>query len=174
MRALAEEGDCLRPRQRGDRVVELARYAKELSARNQDPQVRARRKQLRELGCGLSDLFEVVEQQLELAELDQLPVDERPRRCRHDHLTAVARSSDPGGSVKLAPGIALTGQLQLARVHSHPHQYGARRESLLTICCGRERLDRIDECEQKGVPLRVDLDPAVLGKSATQEPTMLG
>ena len=45
MRALAEERDCLRPRQRGDRVVELARDAKELSARNQDPQVRARRKQ---------------------------------------------------------------------------------------------------------------------------------
>ena len=67
MRALAEEGDCLRPLQGRDRVVELARDAEELSARNQEPQVRARREQLRERGCGLGDLFEVVEQQQELA-----------------------------------------------------------------------------------------------------------
>ena len=149
--------------------------ADEGGGRTRQVRIRDRLQRRKPLRPELKERHRLVEVlQMVLAELDQLPVDERPRRCRHDHLTAVARSSDPGGSVKLAPGVALTGQLQLARVHSHPHQYGARRESLLTICCGRERLDRIDEREQKGVPLRVDLDPAVLGKSAAQEPTMLG
>src|SRR4051812_25785432 len=68
-----------------------------------------------------------------LAELGQFTVDERPRRCGHDDLTAVARSGNAGGTVQLATGVALAGQLQLARVQPHPYLDLDGRERILTL-----------------------------------------
>jgi hypothetical protein len=56
-----------------------------------------------------------------LAQLGQLGTDERPRRRRHDDLAAVARGGNSRSAVELAPGVALTGQLQLASVQAQPH-----------------------------------------------------
>ena len=93
--------------------------------------------------------------------------------ARHDDLAAVARSGDPRGPVELAPGVALAGQLQLARVQAHPHLDRARRERLLTLRRSSQRLDRIGEGIQKRVPLCVDLDAAVSGEGGAQEPAVL-
>ena len=120
-------------------------------------------------GTGSSKSFKPV-----LAELGQLAVDERPRRCRHDDLAAVARSGDPGGPVQLAPGVTLAGQLQHTGVHAHPHFDGAWRERLLTLSSSSQRLDRIGKGIQKRVPLCVDLDAAVSGEGGAQEPAVLG
>ena len=101
-----------------------------------------------------------------LAELGQLAIDERPRRCGYDDLTAVAGSGNAGGTVQLATGVALAGQLQLARVHPHPYLDLDGRERILTLRRSGQRLGRIGERVQECVPLRVDLDATVLGKNA--------
>ena len=108
-----------------------------------------------------------------LAQLGQLAVDERPRRRRHDDLAAVAGSGDPRGPVQLPPGVALAGQLQLARVQAHPHLDLARRERLLTLRRSGQRLDRIGKGIQERVPLCVHLDAAVSGKGGAQKPAVL-
>ena len=158
-----------------DELVPLAGPADEGGGRARQVRVRDRIQRREALRSHLEERDRLVEVlQAVLAELHHLASDERPGRRRQHDLAAVARSGNASGTVELAPGVALAGQLQLARVQPHPHRYGARRERRLTICCGRERLDRIGERVQECVPLRVDLDAPVLGNSATQEQAVLG
>src|SRR4051794_1550594 len=69
-RALTEELDRFRARERRHGVVDLPTDPQHLPAGDQEAQVRARLEQLRELGCRLDHLLEVVEQQEELTLAD--------------------------------------------------------------------------------------------------------
>ncbi len=71
-RALAEQLDRLRLRERRDRVVDLAVDAQQLAARDHQLQVRAALEQPAELRRRLDHLLEVVEQQQQLALADVL------------------------------------------------------------------------------------------------------
>ena len=59
-------------------------------------------------------------------------------------------------------------------MQAHPHLDGAWRERLLTLRRSGQRLDRIGKRVQERVSLRVDLDAAVRGEGAAQEPAVLG
>ena len=108
-----------------------------------------------------------------LAEVGQIAVNERPRCCGQHYLSAVARGSDASGPVQLAAGIAFARQPQLAGVQPHPHLYRARRERLLALICGGQRLPRIGKDVEKRVPLRVDLHAAMRGERDAQNTAVL-
>ena len=71
-RASAEELDRLRLGQRRHRVLDLAPDPEQLAAGDEQPEVRAAPRAARELGRGLDDLLEVVEQEQQLALADVL------------------------------------------------------------------------------------------------------
>ncbi len=154
-----------------DRVEQLAQLtlpADERARGAREVGVRDRLQRREALRPELEERYPLVEiRETVFAELDQLAVDERPRRCRHDYLAAVTRSGNASGTVKLPPGVALARQLKRASVQPHPYLDLAGRERLLTICCGGERLDWIGEGIQEGVPLRVDLDSMSVNRTVT-------
>ena len=169
------EGDEARavPKQ-SEQLVPLARPADEGGRGPRQVRVRDRLQRRKALAPELEERNRLIEVlHAVLAQLGQLAVDERPRRRRHDDLSAVAGRGDPSGLVQLAPGVALAGQLQLTGVQAHPHLDGAWRERLLTLSSSSQRLDRIGKGIQKRVPLRVDLDAAVSGEGGAQKPAVL-
>jgi hypothetical protein len=59
-------------------------------------------------------------------------------------------------------------------VHADPHLHRPGGKGVSAVSGRRERLDRIGERIQEGVPLRVDLDSLVSREGLTQQTAMLG
>jgi hypothetical protein len=75
--------------------------------------------------------------------------------------------------VQLAAGIAFAGHPKLASVQPHSHLYLARRERLLALICGGERIGRIGKDVEERVSLRVDLHAAMCRERDAQNTAVL-
>jgi hypothetical protein len=91
-----------------------------------------------------------------------------------EHLAAVPGSGEAGPSMNVHPGVAFCGSERLAGMNSHPHPHRSRDESALGIGRGSDGICGSGESDEKGIALRVDLDPAVLSESASQDAPVLG
>ena len=175
--ARAEEIDRLGVRERRHRVLHLAPHTKVLAAGRQQPQVRARFDQRRQLRRGVDYLLEVVQQQQQLpfpdVLMEPLPRPERLRdRRKHQVGVAQPRQLDPEDA-GLEVGHQLPGHLdrepRLARAARTGQRDQARpaleqRGQLLDLAfapderAGRARQVRVGDRLQRREGLRPELE----------------
>ena len=98
-------------------------------------------------------------------------VDERGRRRRDEHLSAVASSCDPRRTMNVRTDVSIVGQQRRTGVEAHAHRH---LELLLRLARGLDRSGCCRERDEEGVALRVDLDAAVPVECLAQHVAMLG
>ena len=89
------------------------------------------------------------------------------RRPGDEDLAAVPGRGDPCGAVHVDADVALIREQRLSGVKPHSHADRTGRESLASVRCRSQRIRRLREGHEEGVPLRVDLDAIVSRKSVT-------
>ena len=105
--------------------------------------------------------------------------DERGRRRRQEHLTAVAGGADPRRTVHVDPDVALLPDDRLSRVEAHPDAQVCpvgplvRGERLLRRDRGRDGVAGALEAEEERVALRVDLLTATGGELVADQAPVL-
>ena len=98
-----------------------------------------------------------------LTEVAQVTVDERRRRLRHEHLSAVAGRCDPGSAMDVDADVALVGEERRPRVQTDAHTHRAGRECLGQLGGGSEGSGRRRERDEERVALGIDLHSIVTG-----------
>ncbi len=143
-----EEADPFLVNERRHRVLLLTGYMQRLPARDEEVEVRAGGKQLRNVGCCLHDLLEVVEEAEHLLVLDvlgQAVLRADDLRCRGEDELGVAERGkrDPPDAVRVAirdETGGLCGESRLAR----PPRPGEREQA--RVRRGKERGDLCELC----------------------------
>jgi hypothetical protein len=109
-----------------------------------------------------------------------LVIDDPGRRAREEHLTAVRNRADSRGAVNTDADVAPMGPMWLASMETHSHAHGGsippgvRCERALSSGCRPDGVSCAAEDNEKGVSLRIDLDPVVLLEALTKKSAMLG
>ena len=104
--------------------------------------------------------------------------DQRPRRLRHQHLPAVSSRRDARGSVHFRPDVAVPVRGDGSGVDPDPHPDASRgrphdRVETGSKLGGRfDRVERVAEDDEEGVPLRPDLTPAVIREGSARDGAM--
>ena len=159
----------------GPDLLEVAGTSDEEGSRRW--QVRAiRRPQRREVD--LADL----EQPLRLweilqpvhAEVADVRVDKVASRLREQDLTAVAGGRYPRRLMNIQTDVPILGEHRLAVMHPYAHTGRPRCERFLRGCSAGHGVGSLCEHEEDCVPLRIDLNSAVLPEGSSQHPAMLG
>ena len=107
-------------------------------------------------------------------EIGELGVDERPSRRRDEDLATVSGRGDPGTEVDVFADISLLSEVWPPGMQPHPHPDRAGAKLVLRLPRGVERLRRLRDGDEEGVPLRVHLDAAVRGEGGPEDPAMFG
>ena len=101
--------------------------------------------------------------------------DEVGRRLRHEHLSSVAGAHHARGAVYVEAHVVVTGEKRLSRVETHSH---AQHSSFRPAMGGMPALDlrrrghaiaRLAKRAQERVPVRADLDPAMIVERRADE-----
>ena len=108
-----------------------------------------------------------------LAEVAEVRIEKRRRRRRDKYLPSMAGSGNPRRSMNVLPDIALLGHERRARVKADPYADRARGEGVNQLGCSGKRSRRGREGDEEGVPLRIDLHPAVGDECLAQNAAML-
>ena len=96
------------------------------------------------------------------------------RRQRHEDLSAAPGGSDPGRAVDVGPDVPLRRQHRRAGVDPDTDLDGSGLEGAAAVSRRLEGAVRRAEREEEGVPLGVDLDPAVASEGLPQHAAVLG
>jgi hypothetical protein len=167
-----EEAD-VRAREHPAYVGELVLAAEELRRRDREvrPVERLQRREL--VGAKLVNPLwraQVLEPVLtEVAEL--LPLDERGRCSRDQHLPPMARRREPRGAVNIRSDIALLRQQRRAGVEAHPYR---QRDLLLRLTRRSECTGGGREGDEKRISLRINLNAALPLERLPQDSPMFG
>ena len=106
------------------------------------------------------------------------PVEQRGGRLRDKHLATVPGRHDPRRPMHIHPHVLRRHRQRLPGMHTHPHPQPTlvrplhRRQALLRLTRGRDRLTRSLERNQEGIALFVDLIAAMPRERLTQHPPM--
>ena len=109
----------------------------------------------------------------EVGELDAA-LDERGGRRRDDDLATVRGSCDACGTMNLVAHVSFVRKQRCARMDSSPHAHTSRRERIVEALRRRDGRRRSRERKEKGVALRVDLNPAFGDARLTDDVSMFG
>ena len=109
-----------------------------------------------------------------LAKIRQPSVDERARRLRNKHLTAVAGGGYPRRKMHVLADIALPADVRPPRVQAHADADRTDGQRPLALAGGLDRLGPGRERVEERVPLRVDLHAAVARERLPQQPPVVG
>ena len=109
-----------------------------------------------------------------LAEIAQSLRSREGSGCRRDdHLAPVPATRDTSRAVHVHADIPPVSQMRSAGVDAHAHPDPSRRQPGQRVRRGRQRPRRRREGDEKGVPLRVNLEPAVPPEGLPQDPAVL-
>jgi hypothetical protein len=109
-----------------------------------------------------------------LAEIRQVPVDERDRRLGEQHLAPVARCGDASPQVHVLADVALVRDGGGSRVDAHAHAHGPAGQRCLSVGSSDGGMRRGREREEERTALRVDLDAAVCRAGVSDQAPVLG
>ena len=109
-----------------------------------------------------------------LAKITDIGLDQVACRPREQHLPAVSGRRDARAQMHVGTDVTLRRDVGSAGMNAHPHPKPAGSKLFLPGLGCRDRRWCSLEGNEEGVALRVDLDPAVRGKSFPQNAPMLG
>ena len=101
-------------------------------------------------------------------------LDERSSRGRHQHLATVSRRRDPGDAMEVRADVSLVGQDRSSGMDADADPDRSQCEPSDGFARRRKGAGRARKGKKKGIPLCVDLDPAVARTCLADQPSVVG